>query len=61
MAQKENPSKGDWVSKVTQLLIEYEITLNMDEIQFMKPRLFKLLVKRKVHQKAFKDLVSRKK
>ena len=60
MTQKENPSKGDWVSKVAQLLIEYEITLNMDEIQFMKPRLFKVLVKRKIHQEAFRDLVYRK-
>ena len=32
----------------------------MDEIQHIKPRLFKSLVKRKVQKKAFKDLILKK-
>ena len=60
MVQKTNPTKGDWVSKVSQLLTEYEINLKMVEIQQMKTRLYKSLVKRKVQQKAFNDLILKK-
>ena len=51
MAQKQNPSRGDWVEKVTQLLAEYSITMTLLEM------LFKIMVKRSVQEKAFKCLI----
>ena len=57
MAQKQNPSRGDWVGKVTQLLAEYSINMTLLEIRNMKPSLFKSMVKRSVHEKAFKCLI----
>ena len=60
IAQKHNPTRGDWVQNVTKLLSEYDIKMTLSEIRNMKPSLYKSMVKRKVHDKAFKDLIKKK-
>ena len=59
-AQKQNPTRGDWVQNVTKLLSEYNINMTLSEIKCKKPSLFKSMVKRKVHAKAFEGLVKKK-
>ena len=59
-AQKQNPTRGDWVQNVTKLLSEYNINITLSEIKSKKPSLFKSMVKRKVHAKAFEDLIKKK-
>ena len=58
-AQKQNPTRGDWVQNVTKLLSEYNINITLSEIKSKKPSLFKSMVKRKVHAKAFEDLIKK--
>ena len=58
--QKENPTKGDWVSSVEELLINYEINFSFVEIKSMKSSLYKSLVKRQVEKTAFKNLLNKK-
>ena len=60
MAQKNSPSKRDWVSYVTNLLTEYNMNMTFLEVRNMKPCHYKTLVKKKVHDKAFRDLIARK-
>ena len=45
-AQMKNPSKGDWVSTVKELLKKYQIKLDMIEIKNTKQSIFKKMVKR---------------
>ena len=59
-AQKSNPARGDWVSQTTKLLTEYSFNLTFEEIKQIKPSLFKRLVKKQVHGKAFEDLMNKK-
>ena len=59
--QKENPSKGDWVSSVTELLETYNINLTLKQIQDMKRSLFKYHVKRQVEKLAFTSLTQKQK
>ena len=58
--QKENPTKGDWVSSVEELLKIYEINFTFVEIKSMKSSLYKGLVKRQVEKTAFKNLLNKK-
>ena len=60
IAQKINPTKGDWVSNVLQLLINYNINMNLQDIKNMKTSIFKNLVKKKVQQAAFESLILKK-
>ena len=41
-AQMKNPSKGDWVSTVKELLKKYQIKLDMIEIKNTKPSILKI-------------------
>ena len=59
-AQMKNPSKGDWVSTVKELLKKYQIKLDMIEIKNTKPSIFKKLVKKNIAQSAFDDLIKKK-
>ena len=58
--QQENPTKGDWVSSVKELIHVYQIKLTICEIKTMKTSLFKSLVKRKVEKTAFQNLSDKK-
>ena len=58
-AQMKNPSKGDWVSTVKELLKKYQIKLDMTEIKNTKPSIFKNLVKNNIAQSAFDDLIKK--
>ena len=60
VAQQNTPTKGDWVSNITKLLNDYNMTISFLEVKNMKEGLYKSLVKRKVHEKAFKDLIHKK-
>ena len=44
VAQKMNPTRGDWVENVTKLLGDYRINMTLIEIEYMKPSLFKSMV-----------------
>ena len=44
-AEKQNPSKGDWVSSVITLMNRYKIELTFLQIEEMKSSIFKTLVK----------------
>ena len=59
--QKENPTKGDWVSSVTELMETYNINLTLNQIQDMKRSLFKNHVKRQVEKLAFTSLTLKQK
>ena len=60
IAQKQNPSRGDWVQNVTKLIYEYDINMTSNEILNMKPSLYKGIVKRKVHTQAVEDIFKEK-
>ena len=60
VAQQNTPRKGDWVSNITKLLNDYNMQILFLEVKNMKEGLYKSLVKRKVHEKAFKDLIHKK-
>ena len=60
VAQQNTPTKGDWVNNITQLLTDYNVKMTFLEVKNMKQGLYKSLVKRKVHDKAFKDLINKK-
>ena len=58
-AQMKNPSKGDWVSTVKELLNKYQIKLDIIEIKNTKPSIFKKLVKKNIEISAFGDLIKK--
>ena len=53
----QNPTKGDWASSAAKLFKKYELDMNLDEIQNIKPSIFKNLVKKHIRKVAFKELV----
>ena len=55
MAQKKNPSKKDWVTKIAEDMETYNITLKDEDIDQLTESDFKKIVKQKVRQKAFKE------
>ena len=59
--QTRNPTKGDWVSTVTELLEKYNLKMSMKEIQSTTPSIFKNLVKKNVEKCAFNDLIKKQK
>ena len=52
----QNPQKGDWASNAVCLVEQFELNLNLQDIQVMKPSIFKNLVKKKMTEIAFRDL-----
>ena len=60
-AQRENPTKGDWVSSVTELVEKYDLKLNMKQIKDMKKSQFKNIVKRQLEKLAFASLTQKQK
>ena len=58
-AEKQSPSKGKWVSKVSKLLTKYNIEITFLEVKEMGTSLFKSLVNRKVTNVAIFYLVQR--
>ena len=60
-AEKQKPTKGDWVSEVSKLMNKYKIELTFQQIEEMKSSLFKRLVKQKVTEVAFFELIQRQK
>ena len=60
-AEQLSPTKGDWVSEVSKLLSKYHIEMTFKQVEEMKVSLFKSMVKRKVTDVAFRDLVERQK
>ena len=61
MVQQEHPTKGDWVSTVTNLLNKYEIILTLQQIKEMKTTLYKNTVRKQVEKLAFDTLVKKQK
>ena len=59
--QKENPTKGDWVSSVKELVESYDIDLTLKQIKDMKRSLFKSHVKKQVERVAFTSLTQKQK
>ena len=56
-AMLQNPTKGDWASSAAKLFKKYELDMNLDEIQNIKPSIFKNLMKKHIRKVAFKELV----
>ena len=56
----KSPSKDDWISQVLKEQDEFEINLELNEIQCMSKLKFKSLVQEKVKEKAFKYLMNKK-
>ena len=52
----KNPTKGDWASNAITLIEKFELNMDLNEIQNMKPSLFKQLVKKQMRKIAFRDL-----
>ena len=60
MAQLENKQQGDWASQVLNDLENFQIRLELQEIQIMSNVKFKSLLQEKVVDFAFKRLTKRK-
>ena len=60
-AEMNNPTKGDWVSEVKQLLVYYKINLTLHEIECMPSSQYKKIVKQQVIQIAFEALSDKQK
>ena len=56
-----HPTKGDWVSEVKKLLVDYKINLTFLQIESMPSSQYKKLVKEKVMQFAFASLSEKQK
>ena len=52
-AQLENPTSKDWVSQTLEDLEEFEINLELEEIQNMKKEKYKKIVNERVQKRAF--------
>ena len=56
-AQMDYPVKGDWTTKVIGLIQEFGLNLALWEIKSMPKFKYQNLVRKKVKQKAFSDLI----
>ena len=56
IAQKQNPTRGDWVSEVSESLKTLGINLEFEEIRIMTRKCFRKLTKAKAFKAAFLDL-----
>ena len=54
IAQKENPTKGDWVNCVRKLMIDMNINFTFEDISKMKKRTFINIVNKQVLKALFK-------
>ena len=61
MAMRKSPTRGDWATFANELLVQYEIDLNLETIKYMKKSQFKNLVKKQIQKIAFRDLINKKK
>ena len=59
IAQKDNPTKGDWVNCVRKLMIDMNINFTFEDISKMKKRTFKNIVNTQVLKASFKYLLSK--
>ena len=55
IAQKQNPTRGDWVSDVCESLNSLGINLEFEEIKIMTRKYFRKLTKAKAFEAAFLD------
>ena len=60
LAQLSNPTKGDWVSEILEIMEEVKLGLELEEIGFISKHRFKSLVRNIVKKKAFKYLIDKK-
>ena len=60
-AQRENPTQKDWGSQIRKDIEELNMGTTMEDIKTMPKITLKKLVKTKVSEHAFKDLISKKK
>ena len=60
MAQLRNPTKGDWVSQVLNELTDFQLNLQLTDIENMSFENYKSIVKNHIKEKAFNYLISRK-
>ena len=58
IAQKESPTKGDWVTFVRKLLQDMEINYTFEDIRNMKKRTFRNIVNKQVNESSFRYLLS---
>ena len=58
IAQKKNPSKGDWVTTVTEDLEKYDLNLNDVDIIKLTEIDYKNKVKKNVREKAFEEFIT---
>ena len=58
IAQKKNPSKGDWVTTVTEDLEKYDLNLNDEDIIKLTEIVYKNKVKKNVREKAFEEFIT---
>ena len=59
IAQCENPTKGDWVSSLKNIMDVVDLKMTFEEIKMAKKKYFKILVRKKVNILAFKYLLSK--
>ena len=59
IAQKDNPTKGDWVNCVRKLMIDMNINFTFEDISKMKKRTFINIVNKQVLKASFKYLLSK--
>ena len=58
IAQKDSPTKGDWVTFVRKLLQDMEINYTFEDIRNMKKRTFRNIVNKQVNESSFRYLLS---
>ena len=59
-AQKRRPVKDDWAETIKKDIEDIELNLSEENIRLMKKGKFKNILKKKIHQAAFKDLQNKK-
>ena len=59
-AHVQHPVRNDWFSGVNQIMKEWDINLNFDEITHMKRNVFKGITKKKAEEAAFNQLIKKK-
>ena len=55
-AHVQHPVRNDWFSGVNQIMKEWDINLNLEEITHMKRNVFKGITKKKAEEAAFVQL-----
>ena len=60
MAMRKSPTRRNWATFANELLVQYEIDLNLETIKNMKKSQLKNWVKKQIQNIAFRDLINKK-